>query len=181
MNKTFFFSFLILGLAPSLFAGTADKTAHAAKTNLPWILKLAADPAVQTDVKAQNAKNLSADQAKSIQADWVKIGISETVKPFLNKPSVAAMKKAMSQNPILIKCFVLDNQGYIVSTTPKSKDFIHGTEEKFVKSFNGGSGKTWVGPAMLDVSTKIYSVQVAVPVSEGDKTLGILIATLSLE
>ncbi len=181
MKNIFFFPFLILGFVSSTFAGTADKAAHTAKTNLPLIQKMAADPAVLTDVKAQNIQNMTAEHAKSIQADWEKIGISETVKPYLNKPSVAVMKKAMAQNPLLIKCFILDNKGYIVSTNPKSRDFIHGTEDKFVKSFNGGSGKTWVGPAMLDVSTKIYSVQVGVPVKDGNQTIGILIATLSLE
>ncbi len=181
MKKSLLLAFMLIGFISSSFAGTNEKALKVAKANLTWIKQLATDPILLADVKSQNDLNLSTSQAQKLQTEWQKIGISESVKPYLNKPSAAAMRKTMAQKPILIKCFLLDRQGNIVATAPKSRDFIHGTEDKFLKCYNGGDGKVWIGPAMLDVSTKIYSIQVAVPVQDGGKAIGVLVATLSLE
>ena len=52
--------------------------------------------------------------------------------------------------------------------TDKTSDYWQGDEAKFKKSFNGGAGAVFVDDVSFDKSSQTYSVQVSVPVKEGD-------------
>ncbi len=171
--------FMAVGAAGA--SGDSKKSDKMVKRCLPVIQQLAAEKTVVSDTVDQNAHPLNADAAQKLQEDWEEIGIADSVKPYLNKPSCATIKAYKDKLPTAVKFFTLDAQGNVVATVPKSKDFIHATEEKFVKCYNGGNGKVFVDKAKLDVSTKIYSVQVAAPIQDGGKTVGVLVVTLSLE
>jgi hypothetical protein len=172
----------MMGTATVWADGHSNAAQKVAKKYLPTLQKLAAEKTVIDDIQAQNALGMTAADAQALQDKWSKsIGIPEYVKPYLEKPSCKTMKAYMAQVPVMVKCFTLDGQGNIVGTVPKSHDFIHGTENKFTNCFNQGKGKVVVNPAQLDISTKIYSVQISVPVMSDSKTIGVLIATLSLE
>lgn len=173
---------LAAGLAaPAWAGGESARVKAAVKKYLPVIRQLAAEKTVVADIEEQESQKMTPEQAQKIQADWVQIGIADSVQPYLSKPSCATIKGYQDRLPTAVKFFTLDDQGNVVASLPKSHDFIHATEDKYIQCYNGGRGKVVVGKASIDVSTKIYSFQVSVPVLDGGRTVGVLVATLSLE
>ncbi len=172
-------------LAAPIFSETdgngSRKVAKVVQKYLPLLQQLAAEKSVVQEVQGRNNSPLSPEQEERIQAEWVQIGHANSEKPFLYNSASQTIRAYESKIPFMVKCFLLDDQGNVVGTSPECKDFIHGQMDKFLKCYNKGSGRVFVNPAGLDVSTKIYSVQVSVPVWDGPKTIGVLVATLSLE
>lgn len=161
--------------------GGSEKAGKAVREYLPLLTRLAAEKNLVRDVQARDNAPLSAEQARKIQAEWIQIGIEDVKKPYLYGDASQAIRLYEPRIPTLVKCFVLDDQGNVVGAVPECTDFIHGQMDKFLKCYNNGRGRVYVNPPGLDVTTKIYSVQVSVPVFDGTKTIGVLVATLSLE
>lgn len=173
----------IVLLGAPAWAGDAvtisDKVAKITQTYQDDLESLAKDPAVVADVKAADAKTLDEAAAKALQAKWT----SESkdlayAKPYLDNASAAAFKKAQQRAP-LSKVFSLDKAGNVVSTVPKCHDFIHGFEPKFLQPFQGG--KTVVNKPSIDLTSKKASVQISVPVKDGDAVVGVLVGTFALD
>lgn len=148
---------------------------------LPLIKQMAGEEALIQDVSDRNNTPLKPGEAQKIQKAWVEIGLSDLERPYLYSPSSETIRGYESRIPGMVKCFILDQQGNVVGTAPKSKDFIHGQMDKFLKCYNHGQGQVYVNPPQLDISTKIYAVQVSVPILDQGRTIGVLVATLSLE
>jgi hypothetical protein len=141
---------------------------------------LAKDPAVLSDILARNAQARSAEQSRSMQALWTTADAgSPLIKPYLDNASALAFKKAMKLHPGLSKVFSLGKDGAVVATVPKCHDFIHGFEPKFLVCFK--SGTTHVNEPALDLTSKQYSVQVSVPVKDGQGVVqGVLVGTFGI-
>lgn len=159
-------------------SGKAEKVVQ---ENLPLLCQLAAEKNLVQDVRSRDKVPLNAEQAQKIQAEWVQIGIADSKKSYLYGEASQTIRLYESKIPSMVKCFALDNQGNVVGAVPACSGFIHGQMDKFRKCYNNGSGRVFLNPAGLDVSTKIYSVQVSVPIFDGSKTIGVLVSTLSLE
>ncbi len=159
----------------------SGKIGKVVRKYLPLLQQLAMEKTLVQEVLARDNAPLSTELAEKIQAEWVQIGHAESEKSYLYNGASQVICAYESKIPSMIKCFVLDDQGNVVGTVPECSDFIHGQMNKFSQCYNNGKGRVFVNPAGLDVSTKIYSVQVSVPVSDGSKTIGVLVTTLSLE
>lgn len=146
---------------------------HANKLNA-WV----ADPAVINAVKEQNTKNISLDEIKKTDQEWI-AGNNQAFAISLQENAAGHyLKSKMASNKIYVEAFLCDKQGAVVGEYPKTTDYWQGDEDKFSQSFNHGDGKTYFGPLVLDESTKTYSVQISIPVKDGQDTIGVLIVGL---
>jgi hypothetical protein len=178
--RVFWFLTAVLFLA-NQGLGASPQVQKVAKRYLPVLEKLAGEKALIREVLARDATPITDDRALKIQEAWSHIGISSLERPYLYNGASETIRTYQSKIPSMFKCFVLDRQGNVVGTVPECKDFIHGQMDKFTKCFNGGQGRVYINPPKLDVSTEIYSVQVSVPVFNQGQTVGVLVASLSLE
>ena len=53
--------------------------------------------------------------------------------------------------------------------------YWQGDETKWKAAYNGGAGKTYVGPVAWDESTGVNAVQISVPILDHRKVIGVLI------
>lgn len=172
--------FLGLSLATAATPSCADKISFkeiiASKQYL--VEKLARSPVVIDAVLAQNAKKTSLDQIKKLDQEWINSKPDAPVKIEMQKTPVGELIKLQVQMKpdIFNEIFLTDNQGANVTAYPATSDYWQGDEEKFIKSYNGGSGVVFVSPATFDKSTYTYAIQISVPVIHETKTIGILIA-----
>jgi hypothetical protein len=72
--------------------------------------------------------------------------------------------------------FVMDNQGALVCATEKTSDYWQGDEPKWSRAFNGGNGTTFIDRPRFDNSAHTYLAQISVPVIDGGKTIGVVMA-----
>ena len=82
------------------------------------------------------------------------------------------LRNVQSSAPYYGEIFVMDNQGAIVAMTDKTSDYWQGDEDKFKKSYKGGTGAVFVDDVKFDDSTQANLVQISVPVKDGEKVIG---------
>lgn len=142
---------------------------------------LAFSPSLVDAVRRQNLQNLSMELIQQRDEEW---RASEALTPFkLSLQTSRAgkvLKRFVSDNPAFNEAFLTDNQGANVAAFPATSDYWQGDEEKWAASFNGGDGKTFIGPLERDASTETVAVQVSAPVYDQGKTIGVLVVGVTL-
>ncbi|MBU1193661.1 MAG: PDC sensor domain-containing protein [Proteobacteria bacterium] len=137
------------------------------------LVKIGTDPVIIDAVKAQNAKNMTLDQIKNMDASWkAHVGIADYMKAMMESECAMFLYKIQKSQPYYVEIFVMDSQGANVAMTDKTSDYWQGDEAKFQKSFADGTGAVFIDEVEYDDSSQAYLVQVSVPVKDGDKVIG---------
>jgi NitT/TauT family transport system substrate-binding protein len=166
---------------PQEYSGNADRITEGTKSVLDnyimLLKKWAENPTMVNAVRMQNAKNVSLEEIKEIDREWI-AGDKKELAVRLQKNSAGLFLhgKIKENKGTLAELFLCDSKGAVVGEYPKTTDYWQGDEKKFTECYNGGNGKVFVGPLVNDESTKSFSVQISVPVREKGKTIGVLIA-----
>jgi hypothetical protein len=133
---------------------------------------LGRDPVVVAAVKAQNAQGLTLEKIKEHDARWMAAaGVADFMKVLMDSEAGRHLIAWKAAHPYVSEVFVTDNLGANVAMTEKTSDYWQGDEKKFTECFKGG-GEIYLGPMTFDESTQTYSIQVSVPVLEGDTLIG---------
>ncbi len=137
------------------------------------LAKLGSDPVIVAAVKAQNAKGVSLDDIKAMDAKWKEhAGVADYMQALMNSEVGQHIRKIQESKKYYAEIFVMDNQGANVAMTDKTSDYWQGDEAKFQKSFAGGKGAVFVDEVEFDDSAQAYLCQVSVPVVDGGKVIG---------
>lgn len=141
------------------------------------IRDLAKDKTVVADVEDQNLRLQNGLEALEIQAQWANSDdYSDLVKVHREKPSCLAMRKAFSKEITLVDCFTLDAQGRVVGSLYKPQDFLQDRNPHFINCYSHGTGEVYFNkPKPLG---KVQTVEISVPVMDGTRTVGVLVATV---
>lgn len=140
----------------------------------------AAYPLLIEAVKDQNQQNISLEEIKRIDSDWLAGKADDLATALMDNPVGQYLTEKINKNKFLYtEAFLCDNQGAVVGEYPKTTDYWQGDEDKFIQSYNNGKGRDYIGPLMFDESTQAYSVQVSVPVLYGGRTIGVLVVGLN--
>jgi len=136
----------------------------------------AADPVVVAAVKEQNAKGPIAgmDNGK-----WKAVRRSDPMVQGLagNAAGQFLRKKIESSGGTLDKVFLSGAQGEKVAFAEKTISYIHKGQEKFDVPMS--TGKPWqMTKPWFDESLQAYAIQVAVPIIDGGKAIGVLVASV---
>ena len=140
------------------------------------LVKWAADPVIVAAVTEQNGKGPLAgmDNAK-----WKSTRRSDpVVQAMVKSPAGDFLKKKIeASGGALDKAFLSAAQGEKVAFAEKTISYVHKGQEKFDVPMS--TGKPWqMSKEWFDESLQGYAIQVAVPVMDGGKTIGVIVASV---
>ena len=161
-----------LGIADSITKSTRERL----KTHIQLLERHAAHPTIVSAVREQNAKDISLDDIKTIDKDWI-AGMQNKLATKLQNNSAGTYLRngVVFTTHVFTEAFLCDKRGAVVGEYPKTSDYWQGDEAKFTECYNMGSGKVFIGQLGFDESTQAYSVQISVPVKDNEKTIGVLV------
>lgn len=137
------------------------------------IIKYSTDAVIIKAVKEENAKNKTLDQIKKTDKKWQDTpGIDAFMKSLISSECGKYLVGIQKEKSYISEIFVMDNKGANVAMSDKTSDYWQGDEAKFIESYKDGVGAVHIGDVEFDESTQTYSVQVSVPVKDGDKVIG---------
>jgi hypothetical protein len=147
------------------------------KQTFTLIQQLAQAKDVVADIEDQNRRLTDAAKVQEIQDQWVRsTELSDLVEAYRKKPSSQALWDGFKKEISLVDCFTLDAQGRVVGTIFKPHDFLQDEDPCFANCFNHGAGQVYVNQPQLMGSSQ--TVEIAFPVVDGSKTVGVLVATV---
>ncbi|MDK2123424.1 PDC sensor domain-containing protein [Parachitinimonas caeni] len=159
-------SLSLMMLAATAFAKGVDDI-------VPEVEKMAAHPAVVQAVKAQNAKKLTLEKIKTIDADWIaKKGEVPLARELMDNAAAKQLAQMQSARTYFIEAILTDNLGANVAITHLTSDYWQGDEPKYEKAWAGGKGAVYISKPKQDESTGDQLSQVSVPVKDGDAVIG---------
>ena len=140
------------------------------------LVKWAADPVIVAAVTEQNGKGPLAgmDNAK-----WKTVRRSDPiVQAMVKSPAGEFLKKKIEgSGGALDKAFVSAAHGEKVAFAEKTISYVHKGQGKFDVPMS--TGKPWqMSKEWFDESLQGYAIQVAVPVMDGGKTIGVIVASV---
>jgi hypothetical protein len=140
------------------------------------LVKWAADPVIVAAVTEQNGKGPLAgmDNAK-----WKTIRRSDPIVQAMVKSQAGEFlkKKIETSGGALDKAFLSAAQGEKVAFAEKTISYVHKGQEKFDVPMS--TGKPWqMSKEWFDESLQGYAIQVAVPVMDGGKAIGVIVASV---
>lgn len=152
------------------------------KTKIRSVQHMALTPTVVRATRRQNAEKLSMDLIKQRDEEWKSTKELTSFKRSLQENEAGRfLERVIGINASFNEAFVTDNQGANVAAFPPTSDYWQGDEEKWTASFNGGSGKVFLGPLEYDDSTKTYAVQISAPLYDRGVTIGVLVVGVTLD
>lgn len=136
------------------------------------LIPLTTAPVLVAEAKAQDAKKVSLEEIKKIDAAWMAAEDELPIqKEKLGNACALAIKDIAKTTPGLIEVFAMDDQGANVGQLGLTSDYWQGDEDKWQKSFAGGKGGVDVGKAKFDKSAGLVLQQVSLPLLDADGTV----------
>lgn len=135
----------------------------------------AANSVIVDAVKAQNAK-LPPEYAAMTQEKWESASILDPFVRAFTKNAAAEFLKS-KKGDLVVEAFLSAADGLKVAFLSKTSNWNHKGKPKHDVPM---AGKMWQGPLEVDESSGIKQIQIAVPVSDGDKPIGSLVVGISV-
>ncbi len=165
-----------MGIADSI----TDPTKERLKTHIQMLKRYAAHPTIVSAVKEQNAKDISLDDIKTIDKEWIDGTQNKLATKLQNNSAGTYLRNGvLLKNHLFTEAFLCDKRGAVVGEYPKTSNYWQGDETKFTECYNMGDGKVFIDQLDFDESTQTYSAQISVPVKDNEKTLGVLVLGIS--
>lgn len=165
--------------------GKQRAAAEGLPSHSPWISKqtfdliqqLAEKKEVVDDIEKQNQGLTDDAKVQEIQGQWLRsTELSELVQAYREKPSCREMRNCFSKEISLVDCFTLDAEGRVVGTLYKTHDFLQDEDPWFAHCFNHGKGRVYMNEALPILPGS--PVEISMPVMDGGRTVGVLVATV---
>jgi hypothetical protein len=133
------------------------------------------DPAIVAAVKAHNANSPAEDRAMTNEK-WAGLTVLDPyVRAFTRNPLAIYLKSKRDDQ--IAECFVSGSDGTKVAFLSKTTAWSHADKEKHKIPM---TGKTYIGPAVMDESTGQQLIQIGLPVLDGTKPIGSIVVGLAL-
>lgn len=173
----FFLSLAMSALiVTNVFADSlTPEQATALKAKVEELKKLGSDPKVVDAVKAANASALP-DYKDMTQDKWKDLPVLDPKIRYFSKNPTGEFLKT-KKDEMVTEIFVNAADGTKVAFLSKTSNWSHKGKPKHDQPM---TGKEWQGAIEMDESTGLKSIQVAVPVVDGGKNIGSLVAGYSI-
>jgi hypothetical protein len=137
----------------------------------------AANPEIVQAVKEQNAKGPLAGMDN---AAWRPVRRSDLlIRGFQMNAAGRFLRAKLRESPASYsEAFLSAANGEKVAFVEKTTSYIHKGSAKFDVPFQ--QGQPWQGKPELDDSSQMYTVQLAVPVADGGKRIGVLVVGVNV-
>jgi len=142
---------------------------------------MALNPLLIRAVRQQNAARLTPEEVTRRDKAW---RATKELTPFKlslqTSPAGRFLRGQIERSTSFNEAFLTDDQGANVAAFPATSDYWQGDEDKWGNSFNGGTGRIYIGALELDESTNTVAAQVSAPVLDRGKTIGVLIVGVTI-
>ncbi len=140
------------------------------------------DVIIVNAVKTENAKKKTLADIKKEDTMWRSTpGYSDFMNSLMKSECGKHLQDMQKKYKYIAEIFVMDNLGANVAMSDKTSDYWQGDEAKFKESFKGGKGAVHVSDVEFDDSTQTYSVQVSIPVKDGNTVIGAITFGIDLD
>lgn len=156
-------------VAASAFAQSAGERQKQLAAEAEKLRAIGRDPVIVAAVKAQNAKKVTLDAIKALDAQWIAGKAATLVKQTTTGPCADRLRALVAANSTYGETFVMDDQGAIVCATSKTSDYWQGDEAKFEQAFRAGKGNVFIDRPKYDDSSAASIAQISVPVMDNDR------------
>lgn len=133
-------------------------------------------------VKKANAKQLTPERIKELDAEWVAApDLTPFMRSLMENDCGKFLRELRTERPYLAEVFVMDNRGATVAMSRRTTDYWQGDEPKWQESYKGGKGAVFIDEIKLDDSAKSYTAQVSVPVVDGKHVIGAMTFSVDVD
>ena len=142
---------------------------------------LAADPALTAFISERNRKSSGRDtqqialESRRLDEIWTSLPSNDPqLVAVLENPASASLRKFLTLHPVVAEIMATDLHGDLVAATGKTSDFVQADEPWWQKGAALAKGGQWTDLLRLDASSGVFSLDVIVPLHEGDGLLGVV-------
>ncbi|MFA6133158.1 MAG: ATP-binding protein [Phycisphaerae bacterium] len=125
----------------------------------------------------------SMEELKILDERWPTLARNHpSLSGVLDTPLSRQLHLLQEDDPSLAEIMVTDRFGQLVASTGRTTDFYQGDEEWWQWAWNGGEGQVYVPPIGYDESSRVWSVDLCVPIrhAETGEVVGIVKAVIDL-
>ncbi len=140
----------------------------------------AADPPLRAAVASQNQAQLTMSVILQRDSAWVAGTAVDLQNAVLNGACAARLRQLAARERYYHEVMLMDNQGALVCASSRTSDYWQGDEDKWIRTWNGGSGRTFIDQARLDASAGEQLIQISLPVFQGSTLIGALTVGISV-
>src|SRR5215216_3921756 len=118
------------------------------------------------------------ESIKTLDQQWTGADANNPLLAETLKNSIAdKLKEFQTVSPHHVELFITDQYGANTAATNRTADFYQADEEWWQAAFDGGNGSVYIGQPEYDDNSQTFAASIAVPVRNGNRTVGILRST----
>ncbi|MEI7836835.1 MAG: sensor histidine kinase, partial [Planctomycetota bacterium] len=129
------------------------------------------------------ATKMPASQVKELDRAWASLPDSDPrVAAAIHHPRLAALlRQLQEEDPRIAEILLTDRFGQLVAATEKTEDFEQSDDPWWLVSYHEGKGlRVYVPHIGRDISANVWSVDMVVPINDGERFLGIVKVVMKL-
>lgn len=172
---------LLFSSASLAISLSEDEMSESLKNKIRMVQHMALNPLLIKAVRQQNFEELNMETIDLREQEWKTGGESIELKTsMLAGDHAALMRRFIDENRGLLEICLTDSRGVNVAAYPLTDDYWQGDEEEWIKSFNDGKGRVFIGSLERDEKTNSIFTHVSAPVFDREKTIGVLVVAVRL-
>ncbi len=165
---------LLLLTGSTVLAQSAEALQRELETHAATVKSWTEDKTIVEAVRAQNAKKVPLSAIQHDDTLWM-AGKNEALVKHVTTGPCADRLRELATKAGFGESFVMDDQGALVCATGRTSDYWQGDEAKWIRSFDGGKGATFIDRPRYDDSSHMYLAQISVPIIEHGKAIGVVL------
>ncbi len=124
---------------------------------------------------------MSEAELAQLDAAWGKMDRSDVrLKAVLDNAAASELRRIQTEDPRLAELLVTDRHGQLVAATGRTTDFYQADESWWKKVRDAEGRITYIPPVSYDASSKVWSVDICVPIIREGQVVGVGKAVLDL-
>jgi len=170
-----------VGSAMQLAAAAGAKTMIVSVTkDVEKLLQLARHPEVPRFL-SQRDTAMSRPERDRLDRAWPLLSATDgPMAQVLDNPVAHELQLMTKWDPDFTEILLTDRFGQLVAASGRTSDFYQGDEDWWQGAYNGGAGSIYVPPVGYDRSSRIWSLDLCVPILSEGKVVGICKAVVDL-
>jgi signal transduction histidine kinase len=129
--------------------------------------------------KRKTPKNLR--EIETLDAAWSSLSLeSGPLADVLKNPLSPRLRRIQREDPLIEEILLTDRFGELVAATQRSGDYYQGDENWWKGAWHKGAGRVFVPPVNYDHSAGVWSIDVCMPIRDGQAVVGVAKAVLDV-
>lgn len=175
---------MVVGARRILTTSVGNQFAQGALARARWMqqdivedmeyLLLAVNHKWIVDALADHDTALDKEELAALDVAWRTMPTTAEPMAHVLTGRLAEELGRMSQShPYPKEILLTDRFGQLVAAIGRTTDFYQGDEDWWIMAYNKGAGRVVIPPISYDASTGVWSVDICVPIVQGDQVVGV--------